>query len=908
MEKGVFFMKRNLLFKALAALLAGCCLCGALPASVGAASLPAENAAPTVIPAVREWTGGEGKFVPAKGMKVVLEKDGLLSSEQKEIIKTYFSDILGFAVTVSAGTAAKGDLYLKSVTDKTLGGEGYLLDASDKITVSAPTAKGLLYGVITFLQSCYADGYFPCGKVKDYPAYAIRSGMIDVGRCWIPMDYLTEMTKYFAWFKLNEIHIHLNDNVTGGKGYFRLESNVPNLTSAQHYTKAEYRDYQKEMLEYGIDVITEIDTPSHGIAFYNAVPKLMKDSGHLDVDNPETLKFVQSLWDEYLLGDDPVIISDTIHIGTDEYLKGYNEQMRAYTDAMIKYARSRGKTPRFWGEFGKNGINGTTPVSGDAQANYWAVDLSDVNVMLDMGYDIVNSCGPALYSVPGFDGNYFYDYFDLENMYKTWQVNYMGKTADTAIDADNPKLLGVSFAQWNEQWYTYSGFSRFDIFDRLRYQVCFVSEKGWCGMQTAKIDAKDFVNRFGILSPLAGGTNPARTASLPITEKTVGATKSVGFDYVLDAKLNISAYDCDVFSGEDGRLYLNKSGNLCFDREEYTFTFPGVLPKGEVNIKLYCDNYEALLIVDDTWFYEPVNNHKPKVIHSSTFVLPLETIGSKGCKVVSFTVDKPDFVPADYLENKNLALNKPTTVSGQEVPDKLLKEWAVDGNPATRLSFANQQDEQWLVVDLGKTFMVNRVVINFFEHTANYELQVSEDGKNYVKVYELKGGKSGDRGIIDQISFDPVKARYVKYIQKTRWHSTQYNKDYSGGISEFEVYSGGADHSALLEKAEKSNSALVKAVLVDISAYEKKSRIFAPHREALYRKLEDALNGKVEISGDANGDGKVNAQDYLMVKSAVLKKFAPSEEQKKAMDVNNDTRINAQDYLMIKSIVLHSKK
>ena len=861
---------------------------------------------PDVLPAVREWKSETGRFFPQKGMKVVMEDEASLSEAQKGIIKTYFSDILGFAVEIAGGTPSDGDLYLCYASDKTLGDEGYLLEATETgITVSAPTAKGLLYGVITFLQSCHADGFFPCGKVKDYPAYPIRSGMIDVARCWIPMDYLTEMTKYFAWFKLNEIHIHINDNAGDGKGYYRLESDVPGLTSTQHYTKDEYRAYQREMAEYGIDVVTEIDTPSHARCFNAAVPSLMKDSAHLNIEKPETLQFVEDLWDEYITGDDPVFLSKTVHIGTDEYLDGYNEQMRAYTDALIKFIRSRGLTPRFWAEFGKDGINGKTPVSGDAQANYWAVDLSDINVMLDMGYDIVNSCGPALYSVPGFDGTYFYDYYDLAAMYKTWQVNYMGKTADTAIDPDHPKLLGVSFAQWNEQWFTYSGFSRFDIFDRLRYQVCFVGEKGWCGMQTASIDARNFVARFDKLSPLAGGTNPARTAELPITDKNVGGTKSVGFDYLLDANLTVSDYNCDVFSGTDGRLYINGKGNLCFDRETYTFTFPCILPKGDVNIKLYCDNKETLLIVDDTWFYEPKNNHNPKVIHSSTFVLPLETIGSKGCKVKSFTVDEPDFKPFDFLDNQNLALNKPTEVSGQEVPDKLLKEWAVDGDPATRLSFANQVDEQWLVVDLGKTYAVSRVVINFFEHTANYEVLVSTDGKNYTRVYELKDGKSGDRGIIDEINFPPVSARYVKYVQKSRWYMPDYHKYYSGGISEFEVYAGGADHSEILEKAKKSNDKNVNDVLKEIEAYGKNARVFVPHLEGLIRKLQEALDAAGKLpKGDVNGDNRLDAFDYMMTKSYVLGAYEPDADAISRMNVNGDKQVDAFDYMMIKAVVL----
>ena len=51
--------------------------------------------------------------------------------------------------------------------------------------------------------------------------------MIDVGRMYIPLEYLKEMTIYMSFYKMNEAHIHIND-YWGQSGYsaFRLESEV----------------------------------------------------------------------------------------------------------------------------------------------------------------------------------------------------------------------------------------------------------------------------------------------------------------------------------------------------------------------------------------------------------------------------------------------------------------------------------------------------------------------------------------------------------------------------------------------------------------------------------------------------------------------------------------------------------
>ena len=56
--------------------------------------------------------------------------------------------------------------------------------------------------------------------------------------------------------------------------------------------------------------------------------------------------------------------------------------------------------------------------------------------------------------------------------------------------------------------------------------------------------------------------------------------------------------------------------------------------------------------------------------------------------------------------------------------------------------------------------------------------------------------------------------------------------------------------------------------------------------------------------GDVNGDGKVTAIDYAMVKRYVLRQIALDEAQQKAADVNGASGVNAVDYMIIKRVVL----
>ena len=69
-----------------------------------------------------------------------------------------------------------------------------------------------------------------------------------------------------------------------------------------------------------------------------------------------------------------------------------------------------------------------------------------------------------------------------------------------------------------------------------------------------------------------------------------------------------------------------------------------------------------MLIVDDTWYYSPVNsrNLEGDKKGGSTFVLPLERVSSS---VQNFEISEHTFDISDMLYNANLALGKKVTVS-----------------------------------------------------------------------------------------------------------------------------------------------------------------------------------------------------------------------------------------------------
>ncbi|MBO5870898.1 MAG: family 20 glycosylhydrolase, partial [Clostridia bacterium] len=190
----------------------------------------AANKAPTVIPAIREWKGDSGKFEADSNTVLVNSNDvGAVSK-----VAGFFKEMLGLNLNIATTENGSNEIvFIKDAAlESQVGKEGYTLEATtDKIVIKAATDTGLLYGGTTVVQSLSADGAFPCGSATDYPEYEVRSGMLDVGRAWMPLDHVEEITRYMAYFKLNEMHLHINDDGVNGYSGFRLESNIKGLAS-----------------------------------------------------------------------------------------------------------------------------------------------------------------------------------------------------------------------------------------------------------------------------------------------------------------------------------------------------------------------------------------------------------------------------------------------------------------------------------------------------------------------------------------------------------------------------------------------------------------------------------------------------------------------------------------------------
>ena len=60
--------------------------------------------------------------------------------------------------------------------------------------------------------------------------------------------------------------------------------------------------------------------------------------------------------------------------------------------------------------------------------------------------------------------------------------------------------------------------------------------------------------------------------------------------------------------------------------------------------------------------------------------------------------------------------------------------------------------------------------------------------------------------------------------------------------------------------------------------------------------------------GDANGDGKITAGDYVVIKNEIMGSGKIDEKTKLGADANQDGKITPGDYVIIKNHIMGSEK
>ena len=674
------------------------------------------NEKPFVIPSLREWHGDKGEFNLSKNSKIVIEN---ITSETSEVAKLLQEDILkqfGFSLEIiSNKKASKGDIFIVDKKDQTLGKEGYAMQIGDVLKFSAPTYNGNVFATRTILQLLDQSNNktsIPKGEIRDYPTYAERGFILDVGRKFFTIDFLNDYVEILSYYKISNFQIHLNDNAfhkyfnfdwDKTPSGFRLENDTyPGLASKDgHYTKKEFKDLQKKAFRYGIKIIPEIDVPAHSLAITKVVPEIGSDKygrDHLDLSNPKTYEVVRKIFDEYTTGNDPVFIGKEVHIGTDEYDKKEAESFRKFTDFLIKTVQNNGKEVRAWGAL--THAQGKTPVtSKDVTLNMWYNGYADPIEMKKLGYKQISTPDGWLYIVPA--AGYYYDYLNVNNIYNNWEPRNIG---NVTFEKGDPTVVGGMFAVWND--IAGNGISEKDAHNRAFPAIQVLAEKMWTasdeniplfdfnqkkvqvieapelnlrgyyGEQARKIlylpfdknlvDKADFfkekstssnVNYHdGIVNDAINSTNKLTTIHLPLEE--------IGQNYTVSFWTKSASNNGEVsFNSKNATFQFNKKG-VEYKRDGYTYKIPEKLNLTDWTYITITGNKENTSLF--------VNGKLIKKMETEVITLPYK---EKNGKDITFNMVKTLTFPLRTIHLNDINLDELKVYNKEFSKDEVLSEY-----------------------------------------------------------------------------------------------------------------------------------------------------------------------------------------------------------------------------------------
>jgi hexosaminidase len=497
-----------------------------VPASAGEISL---------IPQPVKLTRTEGFFI--------LRPDTRIEAPPTlERVAARLRESLGAATGFPLPTAKRGSNVIVIKLDpalKSLGSEGYRLTVTEKkVVIVGSEPSGVFYAIQTLRQLLPPAIYrrapvraeswqIPAVTIEDYPRFSWRGGHLDVGRHFMPKEFLFKYVDLLALHKMNVFHLHLTED----QGW-RIEiKKYPRLTEVGAYRKDSMLKYDppafegkphggfytqedlRELVAYARDrfvtVVPEIEMPGHSQAAVAAYPEFGNTGEPLEVAtrwgviehvfNPEdaTIAFLKDVLTEVM----DIFPSQFIHVGGDEVpkkqwkesaraqarlkelgLKGEDELQSWFIRQIDTFLASKGRRLVGWDEILEGGLApGATVMS-------WRGEKGGIEAA-KQGHDVVMT--PT--------GFTYFDYYQSKDrateppaiggflpLDKVYSYDPIPKEL---AGADSKKVLGAQFQVWTEyipdpKQAEYMAYPR----------ACALSEVVWSPLSAKNFD--DFMGRL----------------------------------------------------------------------------------------------------------------------------------------------------------------------------------------------------------------------------------------------------------------------------------------------------------------------------------------------------------------------------------------------------------------------------
>jgi hexosaminidase len=253
---------------------------------------------------------------------------------------------------------------------------GYQLKISPKsVVITGKDAAGVYHGTRSLIQMLpplgsdlwkdTASEKLQAVEITDYPRFAWRGMMLDVGRHFYPTEDIKRFIDWMAFHKLNVFHWHLTEDQGWRieiKKYPKLtevggwrDSTPPygnrNSDDGKRYGGFYTQEQIKEVVAYAkarhITIVPEIEMPGHAAAAITAYPEFGNDDipgyapkvmtrwgvhSYIFAPKEETFRFIDDVLSEVCA----LFPSKYIHIGGDEAPKGQWDRSPRVKELMAK--------------------------------------------------------------------------------------------------------------------------------------------------------------------------------------------------------------------------------------------------------------------------------------------------------------------------------------------------------------------------------------------------------------------------------------------------------------------------------------------------------------------------------------------------------------------------------------------
>jgi hexosaminidase len=456
---------------------AGCFLNGCKPKT------PTDLTKEILIPKPVSVTATNGSFEIDPGTKIYFNGG--------DAAKTVAIDLLAYCGLnttqnlIATTEIPSAGIYLTTQgKDVSLSQDGYQLSITeDLLTISAPSGRGLFYGVQTLRQLLPVEPVpgklisIPTGTIQDYPRYKWRGSMLDVARHFFGVADVKRYIDLISSYKMNILHLHLSDD----QGW-RIEiKSWPNLTktggstqvgggNGGFYTQEQYAEIVQYARDRYVTIVPEIDLPGHinsALASYGelnggtivptegAVKPLAENVlgqknkptslytgtevgwSTLRYEKEATFKFINDVIHEIsAITPDPYF-----HIGGDEAAATRKEDYVKFIDSFVKITAANNKTMIGWEEIAQGAINS------NVITQYWR-SPEHALAAVDKGSKIIMSPATKAYLDMTYDsttrlGLHWAAYIEVDDAYN-WDP---GTQVNGISDND---ILGVEAPLWSE--------------------------------------------------------------------------------------------------------------------------------------------------------------------------------------------------------------------------------------------------------------------------------------------------------------------------------------------------------------------------------------------------------------------------------------------------------------------------